>query len=114
MKKCIVEMWDEYKLDEEKIIIKRFENTYILPLKLLKNEKEAKGTCLYTIQTGRGKTTQYIHVIHNKTQAHSQIKYTVTSDKVTILKSTIVLSQNLTVWTVAYEAINKYLVTPNQ
>ena len=60
-------MWDEYKLDEEKIIIKRFENTYILPLKLLKNEKEAKGTCLYTIQIGRRKTTQYIHVIHNKT-----------------------------------------------
>ena len=49
MKKSIVEMWDEYKLDEEKIIIKSFEMTHILPRKLLKNMKEAEGTCLFTM-----------------------------------------------------------------
>ena len=66
MKKYIVEMWDKYKLYEEKIIIKSFENTHILPLKQLKNMKEAESTCMYTMQTDRRRTTQYIHAINKK------------------------------------------------
>ena len=60
------------------------------------------------------KPTQDIDTIYKKTSENTHIEKSSTSNTVGILRATRELSQNITIQTVAYKVINKYLLIPTQ